>query len=57
MKLDDIIEMICRAFSERFDGLKIDAYTLTMAPPTNDTQVITATDHEGNAYRIEVSKI
>ncbi len=57
MKLDDIIEVICWAFSERFDGLKIDAYTLTIAPPANDTQVITTTDHEGNTYRIEVSKI
>jgi hypothetical protein len=57
MKLDSVIEIICQAFSEKFDGIEYNAKSMTIEPPTNHSQAMTVIDFNGNTYRIEVSKV
>lgn len=57
MNLDTVIELISLAFSEKFDGVEYNAKQMVLQPPTDHSQTMIVTDHEGKSYRIEVSKV
>lgn len=55
MKLDYIVEAICLALGDVFFETT-HVKSITVHPPTEGTQKLTVTDHDGDSFSIEIKE-